>query len=149
MVLAGSLNPIPSRTRPLNSPAPMVLSLKTWKSRSLPGLPKTEIPLHVVTFHNLSPVRSLALSRSRCAKTCGAQHAYLQEHKAQRDMMSRTGNRRGLFYGRCRQGGTRDAIVLSSRSFVMRTSGNRGINLSETNRPVICTRVRFVLREQT
>src|SRR3984885_1179113 len=42
VVLAGSLNPIPSRTRPLNSPAPMVLSLKAWKSRSLPGLPKTE-----------------------------------------------------------------------------------------------------------
>src|ERR1043166_5543708 len=42
VVLAGSLNPIPSRTRPLNSPAPMVLSLKTWKSRSLPGLPRTE-----------------------------------------------------------------------------------------------------------
>src|ERR1700757_860111 len=42
VVLAGSLNPIPSRTRPLNFPAPMVLSLKTWKSRSLPGLPRTE-----------------------------------------------------------------------------------------------------------
>ena len=42
VVLAESLNPIPSRTRPLNSPAPMVLSLKTWKSRSLPGLPRTE-----------------------------------------------------------------------------------------------------------
>jgi hypothetical protein len=43
VVLAGSLNPIPSRTRPLNSPAPMVLSLKTWESRSLPGLPRTDI----------------------------------------------------------------------------------------------------------
>ena len=42
VVFAGSLNPIPSRTRPLNFPAPMVLSLKTWKSRSLPGLPRTE-----------------------------------------------------------------------------------------------------------
>src|ERR1700694_1256928 len=42
VVLAGSLYPIPSRTRPSNSPAPMVLSLKTWKSRSLPGLPRTE-----------------------------------------------------------------------------------------------------------
>src|SRR5437868_9642261 len=46
VVLAGSLYPIPSRTRPLNSPAPMVLSLKAWKSRSLPGLPRTETPLH-------------------------------------------------------------------------------------------------------
>src|SRR5262247_1686027 len=45
VAIAGGLNPIPSRTRPLNSPAPMVLSLKTWKSRSLPGLPRTEMPL--------------------------------------------------------------------------------------------------------
>ena len=44
VALARSLNPIPSRTRPLNSSAPMVLCLKTWESRSLPGLPKT-IPL--------------------------------------------------------------------------------------------------------
>ena len=42
MVLAKSLNPIPSRTRPLNSSAPMVLWLKPWESRSLPGLPKTK-----------------------------------------------------------------------------------------------------------
>ena len=42
VVLAESLNPIPSRTRPLNFPAPMVLSPKTWKSRSLPGLPRTD-----------------------------------------------------------------------------------------------------------
>ena len=49
VVLAGSLNPIPSRTRPLNSPAPMILSLKAWKSRSLPGLPKTENLLDTMT----------------------------------------------------------------------------------------------------
>ena len=41
VVRAGGLHPIPSRTRPLNSLAPMVLSLKAWKSRSLPGLPRT------------------------------------------------------------------------------------------------------------
>ena len=41
VVFAERLNPIPSRTRPLNFPAPMVLSLKAWKSRSLPGLPRT------------------------------------------------------------------------------------------------------------
>src|SRR5437868_10316109 len=41
VVLARSLNPIPSRTRPLNSSAPMVLWLKPWESRSLPGLPST------------------------------------------------------------------------------------------------------------
>jgi hypothetical protein len=43
VVLARSLNPIPSRTRPLNSSAPMVLWLKPWESRSLPGLPRTRI----------------------------------------------------------------------------------------------------------
>ena len=43
VVLARSLNPIPSRTRPLNSSAPMVLWLKPWESRSLPGLPRTWI----------------------------------------------------------------------------------------------------------
>ena len=32
-------NPIPSRTRPLNAPAPMVLCLKTRESRSPPDLP--------------------------------------------------------------------------------------------------------------
>ena len=42
VVIAGSLYPIPSRTRPSKSPAPMVLSPKAWKSRSLPGLPRTE-----------------------------------------------------------------------------------------------------------
>ena len=31
-------NPIPSRTRPLNAPAPMVLCLKARESRSPPGL---------------------------------------------------------------------------------------------------------------
>src|SRR3977135_2641131 len=41
VVLARGLNPFPYRTRPLNSSAPMVLSLKAWKSRSLPGLLKT------------------------------------------------------------------------------------------------------------
>src|ERR1700674_3526941 len=42
VVLARSLNPIPSRTRPLNSSAPMVLWLKPWESRSLPGLQRTK-----------------------------------------------------------------------------------------------------------
>src|SRR5262245_26262769 len=55
VVVAGSLNPIPSRTRPLNSPAPMVLSLKTWKSRSLPGLPRTE---HLITINNFAELPS-------------------------------------------------------------------------------------------
>ena len=42
VVIARSLNPIPFRTRPLNSSAPMVLRLKAWESRSPPGLPSTE-----------------------------------------------------------------------------------------------------------
>ncbi len=41
VAIARSPNPIPSRTRPLNSSAPMVLCLKTWESRSLPGLLST------------------------------------------------------------------------------------------------------------
>ena len=39
--LRGAQNPIPSRTRPLNTAAPMVLSLKAWESRSPPGLQRT------------------------------------------------------------------------------------------------------------
>ena len=35
-------DPIPSRTRPSNAEAPMVLCLKTWESRSLPGLRRTD-----------------------------------------------------------------------------------------------------------
>src|ERR1019366_8967423 len=50
VVLAGGLYPIPSRTPPLNSPAPRVLSLKTWKSRSLPGLPRTNILIAMIDF---------------------------------------------------------------------------------------------------
>src|ERR1700753_3202086 len=51
VVLARSLNPIPSRTRPLNSSAPMVLWLKPWESRSLPGLPRTRCSSLRVTSH--------------------------------------------------------------------------------------------------
>ncbi len=45
-------NPIPSRTRPLNAPAPMVLCLKTRESRSPPGLPSTR---HQITFPRHGP----------------------------------------------------------------------------------------------
>ena len=44
---AGRQYPIPSRTRPSNSPAPMVLCLKTRESRSSPGPQMTVITLHV------------------------------------------------------------------------------------------------------
>ena len=40
--LRGAKHPIPFRTRPLNSSAPMILRLKTRESRSLPGLPSAE-----------------------------------------------------------------------------------------------------------
>src|SRR4051794_30844012 len=50
VVLARSLNPIPSRTRPLNSSAPMVLWLKPWESRSPPGLPRTTLSSLRVTI---------------------------------------------------------------------------------------------------
>ena len=38
VTMAKCLNPIPSRTRPLNTSALMVLHLKVWESKSLPGL---------------------------------------------------------------------------------------------------------------
>ena len=65
VVLAGSLNPIPSRTRPLNSPAPMVLSLKAWKSRSLPGLPRTETSSRL-PFQSRRGIPAAAFFRVRC-----------------------------------------------------------------------------------
>src|SRR3569623_2008537 len=55
VVLARSLNPIPSRTRPLNSSAPMVLWLKPWESRSLPGLQRTDQNLFTSNTKNAAP----------------------------------------------------------------------------------------------
>ena len=43
---AGRQYPIPSRTRPSNSPAPMVLCLKTRESRSSPGPQMTDNTPH-------------------------------------------------------------------------------------------------------
>ena len=42
VALARRPNPIPSRTRPSNSSAPMVLCLKTWESRPPPGPPSSD-----------------------------------------------------------------------------------------------------------
>src|SRR3954464_10827014 len=56
VVLARGLNPFPYRTRPLNPSAPMVLSLKAWKSRSLPGLPRTDL-LSFTMIDSESPPR--------------------------------------------------------------------------------------------
>ena len=38
VVIASAKLPIPSRTRPISAPTPMVLRLKTWESRSPPDL---------------------------------------------------------------------------------------------------------------
>ncbi len=78
VAVARSLNPIPSRTRPLNSSAPMVLCLKTWESRSLPGLPRTKLntyPTHTKPRHP----RGFAVSgdshkRSHKSRATQAQH---------------------------------------------------------------------------
>jgi hypothetical protein len=36
-MMAEGIHPFPYRTRKLSPPAPMVLGLKPWESRSLPG----------------------------------------------------------------------------------------------------------------
>jgi hypothetical protein len=83
-------NPIPSRTRPLNAPAPMVLCLKTRESRSPPDLHRTRkiIPSQTITggagwsspvarqAHNLkvvgsnpTPAPNLAGARGRAGRS--------------------------------------------------------------------------------
>jgi hypothetical protein len=66
VALAWGLNPIPFRTRPLNPSAPMVLSLKAWESRSLPGLPSTDLD----TSHELffSTPRGVAYRNPSCGR---------------------------------------------------------------------------------
>ena len=49
VALARRSDPIPSRTRPSNALAPMVLCLKTWESRSSPGQQRTEITLQTAS----------------------------------------------------------------------------------------------------
>ena len=63
VVIARSLHPIPFRTRPLNSSAPMVLRLKTWESRSLPGLPNARFSRSSFTMV-LLPAKLLEALRS-------------------------------------------------------------------------------------
>src|SRR6201992_741347 len=69
VVLARSLNPIPSRTRPLNSSAPMVLWLKPWESRSLPGLPRTK--QFLFTCHDQNNAASFGRRRFLCLAFSG------------------------------------------------------------------------------
>src|SRR5205807_667787 len=80
VVIARSLYPIPSRTRPSKSSAPMVLSLKAWKSRSLPGLQRTEHPLF--DFQTKAPRFSAGLfSLVFELAVCAAQSAFHQPWK--------------------------------------------------------------------
>ena len=51
VTMAKRLNPIPSRTRKLNALAPMVLHLKVWESRSLPGLRNMKSSVSFFTSH--------------------------------------------------------------------------------------------------
>ena len=78
VVLARSLNPIPSRTRPLNSSAPMVLWLKPWESRSLPGLPRTKIFLF--TCHDQTERRFPSGRRRFVLRLCARKRAGIVVH---------------------------------------------------------------------
>ena len=71
VVIARSLYPIPSRTRPSKSSAPMVLSLKAWKSRSLPGLPRTERSLITI-----SRLRANVQRANKAPRLCPRGFAY-------------------------------------------------------------------------
>lgn len=72
VALARRPNPIPSRTRPSNSSAPMVLCLKTWESRSSPGLQRSAIIPHTMSklplttkAHNAPNVSTLRFGPNR------------------------------------------------------------------------------------
>jgi hypothetical protein len=93
VVMARSLNPIPFRTRPLNSSAPMVLCLKTRESRSLPGLQSTEKPNFET--HNFS-LRCHIIPKPRRAITSPAGFCVL-------GLRDEQGEREGRGAGRKRQ----------------------------------------------
>jgi hypothetical protein len=68
-------NPIPSRTRPLNTPAPMVLCLKARESRSPPDLPIASAPRAARTEHAPFPHhehRSSYQLGLRCFRAAGS-----------------------------------------------------------------------------
>ena len=70
VVIARGLHPIPSRTRPLNPSAPMVLCPKAWKSRTPPGLPSAHFGslLHEAFRESLTHHRSLCPALARGTK---------------------------------------------------------------------------------
>ena len=51
VIIARVKHPVPSRTRPLSTVAPMVLHLKVWESRSSPNLEKT--PAYLSTMKRI------------------------------------------------------------------------------------------------
>ena len=61
VALARRSDPIPSRTRPSNASAPMVLCLKTRESRSSPGLQRTIKILFTITISTSGP-------KGRCSR---------------------------------------------------------------------------------
>ena len=119
VVVAGSLNPIPSRTRPLNSPAPMVLSLKTWKSRSLPGLPRTE---RLITINNFAELPSATKKppRETAAAFCIERSAPCCVHWPSRSRWHKVS---GNFRTRRRAGGDTHAVVRADGDFVVLRAG--------------------------
>ena len=69
VALARRSDPIPSRTRPSNALAPMVLCLKTWESRSSPGLQRTEpLPLHAPDPRNRRAATLAEQAHERAAR---------------------------------------------------------------------------------
>ena len=70
VTFAGRSDPIPSRTRPSNAQAPMVLCLKTWESRSLPGPRNTanSLPIPANPPAHAGPSSDYAPARIRSAR---------------------------------------------------------------------------------
>ncbi len=63
--LQGDKDPIPSRTRPSNALAPMVLCLKTWESRPSPGLQRTDNRRRRTEDRSKSPPRRRFLFKKK------------------------------------------------------------------------------------
>ena len=71
VVMAGNQHTIPFRTRLWKSPAPMVLRLDAWESRSLPGL------LIFLLFKTQYPTNPLILRKAAIAKLRHAEDALI------------------------------------------------------------------------
>jgi hypothetical protein len=67
VVIAGVKLPIPSRTRPISAPTPMVLRLKTWESRSPPDLKRDTSLQNDDHTGSRTPPRGTTLARGGAA----------------------------------------------------------------------------------